>query len=72
MPTEIGGSNGLLPVCWASRTGLPVVDADGMGRAFPEVPQVTTHLAGISPSPYLMTDERGPRESGQCRRSIHS
>jgi DUF917 family protein len=38
---------------------LPVADADGMGRAFPEVPQVTMHLAGISPSPAVMTDERG-------------
>jgi DUF917 family protein len=35
------------------------VDADGMGRAFPEVSQVTMHLAGISPSPAVMTDERG-------------
>jgi DUF917 family protein len=39
--------------------GLPVVDADGMGRAFPEVPQVAMHLAGIPPSPAVMTDERG-------------
>jgi DUF917 family protein len=59
MPAEIGGSNGLLPVSWAAQMGLPLVDADGMGRAFPEVPQVTMHLAGISPSPAVMTDERG-------------
>jgi uncharacterized protein len=59
MSAEIGGSNGLLPISWAARMGLPVVDADGMGRAFPEVPQVTMHLAGISPSPAIMTDERG-------------
>jgi DUF917 family protein len=59
MAAEIGGSNGLLPVAWAARMGLPLVDADGMGRAFPEVPQVTMHLAGISPSPAVMTDERG-------------
>lgn len=59
MPAEIGGSNGVLPVSWAARMGLPLVDADGMGRAFPEVPQVTMHLAGISPSPAVMTDERG-------------
>jgi DUF917 family protein len=39
--------------------GLPVVDADGIGRAFPEVPQVTMHLAGISASPAVLTDERG-------------
>lgn len=59
MPAEIGGSNGLVPVAWAARLGLPVLDADGMGRAFPEVPQVAMHLAGISPSPAVMTEERG-------------
>jgi len=59
MPAEIGGSNGLLPVAWAARMRLPIADADGMGRAFPEIPQVTMHLAGISPSPAVMTDERG-------------
>jgi uncharacterized protein len=59
MSTEIGGGNGLLPITWAAPMGLPVVDADGMGRAFPEVPQVTMHLAGIPVSPAVMTDERG-------------
>jgi DUF917 family protein len=59
MPAEIGGSNGLLPVSWAARTGLPIVDADGMGRAFPLVPQVTMELAGIDVNPCVMTDERG-------------
>jgi hypothetical protein len=59
MAAEIGGGNGLLPVAWAARLGLPLVDADGMGRAFPEVPQVTMHLAGIPASPAVMTDERG-------------
>jgi len=59
MSAEIGGGNGLLPITWAARIGLPVVDADGMGRAFPEVPQVAMHLAGIPVSPAVMTDERG-------------
>src|SRR5215472_15894270 len=59
MPAEIGGSNGLLPLCWAGRMGLPVVDADGMGRAFPLIPQVSMHLAGVDPNPGVMTDERG-------------
>jgi hypothetical protein len=59
MAAEIGGSNGLLPIAWAARMGLPIVDADGMGRAFPEVPQVTMQLAGIPPSPAVITDERG-------------
>ena len=59
MAGEIGGGNGVLPVAWAAGMGLPLVDSDGMGRAFPEVPQVTMQLAGISPSPAVMTDERG-------------
>jgi uncharacterized protein len=59
MSAEIGGSNGLNPIVWAARIGLPVVDADGMGRAFPLVPQVSMHLAGINPNPCVMTDERG-------------
>ena len=50
MSAEIGGSNGLIPIVWAARIGLPVVDADGMGRAFPLVPQVSMHLAGIAPT----------------------
>lgn len=59
MAGEVGGSNGLIPVVWAAGVGLPVVDADGMGRAFPEIPQVTMEVAGISPNPAIMTDERG-------------
>ena len=59
MAGEIGGGNGVLPVSWAAAMHLPLVDADGMGRAFPEVPQVTMQLAGIPSSPAVMTDERG-------------
>ncbi len=59
MASEIGGSNALTPIGWAARMGLPVVDADGMGRAFPELHQVSMHVAGISPSPAFLTDERG-------------
>jgi DUF917 family protein len=59
MAGEIGGSNGIIPAVWAARIGLPVVDADGMGRAFPEIPQVAMEIAGLSPNPAVMTDERG-------------
>ena len=40
MSCEIGGGNGLEPLAIGARMGLPVVDADFMGRAFPEL-QVT-------------------------------
>jgi Protein of unknown function (DUF917) len=35
MSSEIGGGNGLFPAGFAAALGLPVVDADGMGRAVP-------------------------------------
>jgi DUF917 family protein len=37
---EIGGMNGIEPLLVAAAMGLPVVDADLMGCAFPEL-QVT-------------------------------
>ncbi len=61
MCAEIGGSNGMAPLTWAARMGLPVLDADGMGRAFPEVQMVTMELAGISAQPAIVVDERGHR-----------
>jgi DUF917 family protein len=58
MPYEIGGSNGVIPLTWAARLGLPYVDADGMGRAFPTVLQMTMGLAGVPWSPSIFCDER--------------
>jgi DUF917 family protein len=37
MSCEIGGGNGLEPLAIGARMGLPIVDADFMGRAFPEL-----------------------------------
>ncbi len=56
---ELGGINGVIPVTWATNTGLPMVDCDLMGRAFPELQMTTAALAGISINPVVMTDERG-------------
>ncbi len=61
MCAEIGGSNGMEPFAWAARMGLPVLDADGMGRAFPEVQMITMELAGIPAGPAVVVDERGHR-----------
>ena len=60
--------NGLLPITWAAGLGLPLVDADGMGRAFPEVQQATMHIAGIPPGPVVLTDERGNIARARTRR----
>jgi DUF917 family protein len=58
-PFEVGGANGLLPVTWAARLGLPLADADGMGRTFPRLFQQAMHLAGIPAAPIAVTDGRG-------------
>lgn len=34
---EVGGGNGIEPLVVGSRLGVPVVDGDLMGRAFPEL-----------------------------------
>ncbi len=59
MPVEIGGSNGLAPLVLAAQLGLPVVDCDGMGRAFPESDMVTYRIFDCPPSPMIVTDEHG-------------
>jgi uncharacterized protein len=59
MPIEAGGVNGVLSLALGSRVGLPVVDADGMGRAFPELDLVTLTLHGIGITPLAIADEHG-------------
>lgn len=59
MSPEIGGINSILPIALGTRLGLPVVDADAMGRAYPEIHQVTLTLFGLSASPFALADEHG-------------
>ena len=58
MSIEAGGLNSTVPIAVAAATGLPLVDADGMGRAFPEVQMVTLTLGGISATPMSIADEK--------------
>jgi DUF917 family protein len=58
-PIECGGINSQIPFLLAARARLPVVDGDGMGRAFPELQMETFHVYGISGSPATVVDERG-------------
>lgn len=59
MPIECGGLNLLLPLIAAGLAGIPLVDADGMGRAFPELQMETFHIYGVSGTPAVLVDERG-------------
>ena len=58
-PMEAGGVNSMIPIVVAATLGLPLVDCDGMGRAFPELQMTTFNLAGVSATPMAITDEKG-------------
>lgn len=59
MPMEAGGFNSMFPIVCAASLGLPLVDVDGMGRAFPELQMVTFSIGDVSASPMALTDEKG-------------
>lgn len=59
MCIEVGGVNSTIPIAAAAATGLPVLDADGMGRAFPELQMVLPTLYGVTSSPLAYSDEKG-------------
>ncbi|KIC74467.1 hypothetical protein DB42_BD00150 [Neochlamydia sp. EPS4] len=56
MPFEIGGHNAFTPIITGLQMGLPVLDADMMGRAFPEAQMSSGHLYGVSPNPGFISD----------------
>jgi DUF917 family protein len=59
MPIECGGINSTMPLVVGARLGIPVVDADGMGRAFPELQMETFHVHGVSGTPMAIANEAG-------------
>lgn len=56
---EIGGINSLFPVAMAAYADIPLVDADGMGRAFPEFQITAFNAGGVKFGPRFITDEKG-------------
>ena len=58
-PMEAGGVNSMVPMVVAAQSGLPLIDCDGMGRAFPELQMTTFHLNGVAATPMAVTDEKG-------------
>lgn len=59
MPIECGGINSTFPFAVAAEKGIPLVDADGMGRAFPELHHETFNIYGVDGTPAAVSDERG-------------
>src|SRR5262249_40763051 len=58
-PFEAGGTNSLYAVIAAAELDRPLLDVDGMGRAFPELHMVTFNVGGVSATPMVVVDERG-------------
>ena len=59
MSLEIGGSNSIQPFMVAAFTGLPVLDADTMGRAYPEAQMSSFAIGDLRPYPLTLADPRG-------------
>jgi len=59
MSLEIGGGNGIQPLMAAVHLGLPVVDADTMGRAYPEAQMTSVAVGDLVPDPCALYDPRG-------------
>ncbi|MCD6046945.1 MAG: hypothetical protein K0S08_592 [Gammaproteobacteria bacterium] len=59
MPTEIGGCNALTPLLIAGKYQLPVLDADIIGRAFPEINMCKPMVLNCSNDPTILADTAG-------------
>jgi DUF917 family protein len=58
MSIEIGSENAMLPLMISAMIGIPVVDADTMGRAFPEAQMASFAIRGLPLTPFAMSDIR--------------
>ena len=52
-PLAAATVSALAPVVAASQLGLPLLDADGMGRTYALIHHTSLHLAGLSPAPLV-------------------
>jgi len=67
VPTEIGGGNAFAPFLIAGELGLPVVDADDIGRAFPELQMCASFLADRDYGPSVIADQNGDAVTIICK-----
>lgn len=56
---EIGGANALVPIIVALQLGLPLVNGDGMARAFPELQMDNFSIVGVPSLPFALGDMHG-------------
>src|SRR5438552_8856133 len=61
MSLEIGGGNGIQPLMASAHLGLPVVDAETMGRAYPEAQMTSVAVGELRPHPACSTTRAASR-----------
>ena len=68
MAVEIGGGNGIEPFLVGAALNLPVVDADTMGRAFPEAQMTSFAIHDLTVFPMALGGRRARqhRHRGPC------
>ena len=59
IPIECGGVNSTVAYAAAGEFCVPVIDVDGMNRAFPELQMTSWVTNGVNASPLASCDERG-------------
>lgn len=59
MPVEYGALNTVLPLMVAMKCGVPVLDADGSGRAVPSLQTLLFGVNDVPLGPFVMTDGEG-------------
>src|SRR6266567_5101030 len=55
----VGACNAIQPLMAAAHLGIPVIDADAMGRAYPEAQMTTFAVGNLAPAPLTSVDPRG-------------
>jgi len=59
IPVETGGFNSITPMTVTAEKGIPTIDADGAGRAIPELEMTMFYINNIAVSPTAMADNSG-------------
>lgn len=63
---DAASMNALIPVIAAAQLGLPLVDADGMGRMFPLIELTVWAAAGLPAAPIVLVNSRGETVTIDC------
>jgi len=59
IPFEVGGGNTMGPIYVATTKDIPILDADGAGRAVPELQMTMYAIEGVPFDPFIISNKKG-------------